>query len=311
MILSLGFSRLLRLWRRQATSLPPSLVFYGKLGLGGLTALLAICHLIVVLVFRLGGLDLILDASLNILVFLLALGLTHQEHLKSRIASSVLLLFWLSEVLVQLVILRTNWLSDRQHTSPLLFAFTIQYLLLSAILFILELIPKPMEYYSTLDEDEHTSPEEHANIFSRLSFAWMDSLMKLGYKKVLDMDDLWNLKKVDTAEFNSEKFQNVWTEELIKKRYFIWYFFRKDPYNQGQAFIDVRHCQVLWPNLHVGRHLQTRSRRTRFCAASVSENNGGFLYVYILNWLIFFRWNLQRIGLHPQDHRNPSQMDSS
>lgn len=61
------------------------------------------------------------------------------------------------------------------------------------LLFVLEIIPKSGTYYTSLDDEpqDFVTPEETANIFSRITFYWMDSLMKLGYKKNLDMDDLW------------------------------------------------------------------------------------------------------------------------
>jgi ATP-binding cassette subfamily C (CFTR/MRP) protein 1 len=45
----------------------------------------------------------------------------------------------------------------------------------------------------------------------------MTSLMKLGYSKVLTMDDLWSLKKSDSAQYNSDHFQRFLQAELDKK----------------------------------------------------------------------------------------------
>lgn len=42
--------------------------------------------------------------------------------------------------------------------------------------------------------------------------------MKLGYSKNLEMEDLWNLKRTDSAAFNSEMFQRAWSDELSKKK---------------------------------------------------------------------------------------------
>jgi hypothetical protein len=43
--------------------------------------------------------------------------------------------------------------------------------------------------------------------------------MKSGFSKVLTMSDLWNLNQKDTAEFNSDRFQFAWAEELLKSKY--------------------------------------------------------------------------------------------
>ena len=90
---------------------------------------------------------------------------------------------------------------------------------LSAILIIfsLELTSKPKYLYVTPGEDDNPCPEITANIFSLLSFHWMDPLMKLGYSKDLEMDDLWSLKKEETASYNSEIFYTNWNIECNKK----------------------------------------------------------------------------------------------
>ncbi|KAJ3021676.1 Canalicular multispecific organic anion transporter 2 [Thoreauomyces humboldtii] len=45
----------------------------------------------------------------------------------------------------------------------------------------------------------------------------MDSLMKLGARKDLVMDDLWTLNRADTAEVTGGRFQANWQQELTKK----------------------------------------------------------------------------------------------
>jgi hypothetical protein len=87
------------------------------------------------------------------------------------------------------------------------------------IIFVLENIRKPRLYYEGLIPPHLETPEHDANIFSRITFHWMDPLMKLGYKKVLNMSDLWNLKLEDKAEYNSEKFQEAWFDETLFRRY--------------------------------------------------------------------------------------------
>ncbi|KAJ3300226.1 Multidrug resistance-associated protein 1 [Borealophlyctis nickersoniae] len=82
----------------------------------------------------------------------------------------------------------------------------------------MENVSKPGAYYLTLDEDLNGSPEETANIFSRLSFYWMEPLMRLGYRKHLEMDDLWNLKKQDRSSYTGARFQRMWDQEVTRKK---------------------------------------------------------------------------------------------
>jgi hypothetical protein len=118
-------------------------------------------------------------------------------------------------------------------------------ILLSITIFILENHPKPKPYYASLlsshyrldtddeedlakstipEDDDISSPEMHANIFSRLSFHWMDKLMKLGYAKDLEMDDLWALRPCDMAKTNSNLFGFYWEEETHKKKYVLFHY---------------------------------------------------------------------------------------
>ncbi|KAI8877119.1 multi drug resistance-associated protein MRP [Backusella circina FSU 941] len=84
-------------------------------------------------------------------------------------------------------------------------------------MFVLECMGRPKGQYILLEEDEYASPEEKANVFSRLTFQWLTPLMQLGYRKPLVMDDLWNLKKDDQCTVISEQFQKHWQIELQKK----------------------------------------------------------------------------------------------
>jgi hypothetical protein len=104
---------------------------------------------------------------------------------------------------------------------PLYVIFTSVTLLLSFVIFVLENLPKPRPYYSSVDSEEdeiEPSPELYANIFSRLTFHWMDNLIKTGSRKNLDMDDLWSLRRVDAAGTNSAILANAWDEELLRKQ---------------------------------------------------------------------------------------------
>lgn len=95
---------------------------------------------------------------------------------------------------------------------------------LAVSLFTIELVCKKAKpEYSLLGEDEdHICPLEDANIFSILTFEWMTGTMKLGYKKFLVEEDLWNLRKIDTAKDNGERFNRAWEKQLLKKKPSLW-----------------------------------------------------------------------------------------
>lgn len=54
------------------------------------------------------------------------------------------------------------------------------------------------------------SPYATANVFSRLTFYWMQPMMSLGRKKVLTEDDMWSLPANEDSESLGKKFEFYW-----------------------------------------------------------------------------------------------------
>ncbi|XP_016548338.2 ABC transporter C family member 2 isoform X2 [Capsicum annuum] len=67
--------------------------------------------------------------------------------------------------------------------------------------------------YEELPEAEQICPERHANIFSKITFSWMNPLMQLGYKRPLTDKDVWKLDTWDQTETLNNSFQKSWAEE--------------------------------------------------------------------------------------------------
>ncbi|CAI0545468.1 unnamed protein product [Linum tenue] len=71
--------------------------------------------------------------------------------------------------------------------------------------------------YEALPGEEQICPERHVNIFSRIYFGWMTSLMRQGYHKPITEKDVWKLDAWDQTETLINKFQKCWIEESKKK----------------------------------------------------------------------------------------------
>ncbi|KAJ2832598.1 hypothetical protein GGI24_001173 [Coemansia furcata] len=155
----------------------------------------------------------------------IAIRLHWREQFANRIASTTLLLFWLATVLLALMRLRTAIaldVSSRSVTACSVF------LLLSLAVLVMESQPKPHMLYELDDEDEdyypgtlkdttrctYQSPEERANIFSRMAFTWMLPLLEQGYRKPLRMEDTWELGREYHPDVVNARFQRNWQEEL-------------------------------------------------------------------------------------------------
>ena len=58
------------------------------------------------------------------------------------------------------------------------------------------------------------NPKERAGIFSRLFFSWMNSLMNIGCRRVLEHSDLYPLLDEDKSKALTEKLEQTWHEEI-------------------------------------------------------------------------------------------------
>ncbi|XP_031744162.1 ABC transporter C family member 2 isoform X2 [Cucumis sativus] len=72
--------------------------------------------------------------------------------------------------------------------------------------------------YEELPEGEQICPERGANFFSKTTFAWMNSLLKLGYERPLTEKDVWKLDSWDRTEALYNNFQKVWLKESQKSK---------------------------------------------------------------------------------------------
>ena len=59
-----------------------------------------------------------------------------------------------------------------------------------------------------------TSPEEKANFFSKATFWWTAGLLKLGWERALEQEDIWPLLKKDSSAYISAGIENSWREQL-------------------------------------------------------------------------------------------------
>ncbi|ORX44614.1 multi drug resistance-associated protein MRP [Hesseltinella vesiculosa] len=146
-----------------------------------------------------------------ILVFVIVLH--HYEYTRSRVQSGVLLFFWLFYVLVHGAKLRTQWLVEDPARGVCSFV-----LAMACLMFFLELKRRPKCQAIALEEDEkEVTPELDSHIFSRITFMWLNPLIRLGTEKHLAQEDLWPLRNGEEADELSIKFQAIWGEELKRK----------------------------------------------------------------------------------------------
>ncbi len=66
------------------------------------------------------------------------------------------------------------------------------------------------KYVSNENDLKNQSPEESSNLLSRLTFFWINPLIKTGYKRDLVREDLWKISDKEGSKSTSTKLENVW-----------------------------------------------------------------------------------------------------
>ncbi|KAJ9087838.1 hypothetical protein DSO57_1029157 [Entomophthora muscae] len=133
---------------------------------------------------------------------------THQS---MEFSSSTLLIYWPFSLLLQLVELRSLYNSEAFEFYPTSSWIFVSILVVSVLMFIVEVVPKSTLGYSGLDDGLEASPEDQANLYSFLTFSWMSGLLELGARKHLSAEDLWSLPKVYQVPTVLGSFQQAWS----------------------------------------------------------------------------------------------------
>ncbi|KAJ2079685.1 hypothetical protein H4R24_003603 [Coemansia sp. RSA 988] len=172
-----------------------------------------------------------ISLALQTVAVAVAIYLHYIEQFHNRIASTPLLLFWLGSIIVSLTRLRTlvllYFVKDFYLQNICVALFTLAAL----VVFVLECQPKPCELFKQSDTDINDSgfgkpedsnsdyctsgsSEERANVFSQYTYTWVGSLLKKGYHKQLQLEDIWKLDGQYRPDIVNARFQRNWQKEL-------------------------------------------------------------------------------------------------
>lgn len=72
--------------------------------------------------------------------------------------------------------------------------------------------------YEALPAGDQICPERHANLLSKILFAWMTPLMQQGYKRPITEKDVWKLDSWDETETLNSRFQKYWLDETKRPK---------------------------------------------------------------------------------------------
>ncbi|KAG8835556.1 hypothetical protein FRC17_002476 [Serendipita sp. 399] len=146
--------------------------------------------------------------------------IARRNQLRERRSSSLVLIYWPIYLVALGTWGRTRYLTSGFELYKADFILTISLAAIGTVVWAFECIgPEhgPGAYHP-IGKDVHESPFQTANIYSRWTFHWMDSLMRLGAKRPLEEEDVYELGAGDQADVLAEKLEratkkhsNLWT----------------------------------------------------------------------------------------------------
>jgi hypothetical protein len=134
--------------------------------------------------------------------------LSHAEHYRAVRPSSLLTTYLFATLLFDSARTRTLWLravDDPNHT--------IAYVSLTAVLVKALILGLEASSKRRFLRAEYRAfpPEATSSIFDRAFFWWLNPLFRLGFSRVLDVEDLFSLDKHLQASYCHRKFVEVWS----------------------------------------------------------------------------------------------------
>lgn len=151
--------------------------------------------------------------ALNAAAVTVSFGLHYIEQFKATIPNGVLLFYWLFQIILNLgKIVNLNLRNSiNSHFAIITIVSCVNALF---ILFLEVYFPlQPMIPFKTAVK---TSPYDSANVFSKITFNWMGSLMKKGYVQFLTERDLPPLPKNLKSSNTSNIFNHYWNTQTSR-----------------------------------------------------------------------------------------------
>ncbi|CAG8664846.1 5084_t:CDS:10, partial [Acaulospora morrowiae] len=236
----------------------------------------------------------VISIVINIIALIFAAYLQKKSYTNSYSASSVLILYWILYIVINFAKLMAWNRQNYPKENALLFFTLLLSEILAPIIFVLDLIPKPKNDYELISDDQHANLEENASIYSRLTFAWMNSLMRLGYSKYLALDDLRDLRTEDQSKKISASFERAWKKQLTKKNPSL---FKAIAYTFGGPFAFAALFKVLQDILNFVQP-QLLKQLMIFVSSQKSDDPQPMLRGYLIAVMMLLTAVLQTMFLH-------------
>ncbi|OQE44692.1 hypothetical protein PENCOP_c002G03156 [Penicillium coprophilum] len=185
-----------------------------------LVALLIIfaCQLAFLLLRRFGSTVLQTKASLaadvlEVVAIPSATVLSYIYHCRSIRPSTLLTLFLSTRFLLGIARVRTLWLIPDETSKAIIFTVGFVFTLFSLVL-----ESSGKESLVIEGTEKPATPEPFSSLWKQASFAWLAGTFRLGYSKVISVDDLPDLDPRLNSEIVGHKLQSVWSKQGNKSK---------------------------------------------------------------------------------------------
>ena len=152
-------------------------------------------------------------AALALLSTVSLCALSYAEHARAVRPSSLLSAFLVATLLFDIARTRTLWLrAAADHTTGRTIAYvSVAAVVVKAVVLVLEAVAK-----RRLLRPEYRAcpPEATSGIINRSFFWWLNPLFRQGYRRVLDLDDLFVIDKHLASTYWYPRFRNAWASGL-------------------------------------------------------------------------------------------------
>lgn len=166
---------------------------------------------------ELGSKASVLASSFSFLASVFLIGLSHLEHLRSIRPSAIINVYLLFTLIFDIAKVRTLWQSEGTGKLAAVYSSSIG---VKVLMVITEAAGKRGILF---DSFRHPSPEATSGIYSLSTFSWLYALLQLGFRKTLQMDDLYPLDDDMQTNVLLQRSSHAWAKanHLVPKS-FVW-----------------------------------------------------------------------------------------
>ena len=160
------------------------------------------------------GKDIIaLSLVLNVVATIVSFGLHYIEQFKTTIPNGILLFYWLFQIILNLGKIVNLNLRNAIHSH---FAIMTIVSCANALVILFLEVYFPVQPRIPFKSTVRTSPYDSANVFSKITFNWMGSLMRKGYVQYLTERDLPPLPRNLKSSNTSSAFNHYWNTQTSR-----------------------------------------------------------------------------------------------